>query len=159
MMFGGQGLLMATNVVVSYRYWRLQVTANNGGAFTYIPEFKLLVGVTEYPPNMISNTSPSPYVISGNTSSGQPFQSVNGALNNTGVWAAGTCDLIIDMGSAIIPTGYFINSGSWSGANLPNTWTVSGSTTGSFSGEETIKNSQSGQTFPTTNLRKDYTIP
>jgi hypothetical protein len=106
-------------------------------------------------PTMTSNTAPSPYVISASAedasgnlgpawrvsdnsvASGFGWRAVAGA----GSWWE------IDFGSSTSVASYTMTSRSDSASNQPTAWTLQASATGSFSGEQTIIDTQSGVTW------------
>ena len=122
----------------AYRYFRCNVTQNNGNAYLSCVEFQVMVGASSYPTtigNMTSNTAPSPLVASASTTAAgdDPWHAFNNVL--TGVkWQTNSVQtgwLKIDLGSGNeqVATAfkYTNQSGGDAAARAPNDFTFEGS--------------------------------
>ncbi len=121
-----------------YRYYRLDITANNGDAtYTQVAEAWFYLGYLsgEFAPhNMTTDSAPSPLVASAssfNTGS-NPYKCFN---NDVGGWlgtGGGVDWLKIDLGAgnSYVPTQYQIRSAQ-TAARAPKDWTLEGSNNGS----------------------------
>ena len=151
----------------AYRYFRLNITANNGHARGgSIGELEIFAGPCEFPAaNMTSNTAPSPLVASAsNEESG--LSAWEGFNNSNSGWATQTSAgvpqwLQIDLGSGndIAPTSFSITENSETPSTAaPKDFTLSGSDDGNFSGEETVLKTVTGQTSWSDQEVRTYTI-
>lgn len=128
--------------IPALRYYRL--TLIGGISHTYIRNFRVYTGANQtgmLPPNMTSDTVPSPYVASssGNYSGYDAFKAFDSSTTSSGWWNLsqvpyGTAWLQIDVGSSVTIEGAGIafNPTYQNYTSLK----ISGSNTGSFSGEE-----------------------
>lgn len=151
----------------AYRYFRLNITANNGHARGgSIGELEIFVGATEYPTaNMTSNTAPSPLVASASNSEvgNIEYKAFNGSASG---WFTQTSAgvpqwLQIDLGSGngIAPTSFSITENLETPSTAaPKDFTFSGSNDVDFSGEETVLLTVTGQTSWTDAEVRPYTI-
>jgi F5/8 type C domain len=118
-----------------YRYFRLNITTDEAGAYPNVGELKIYVGATKYPTStMTSNTAPSPLVASASSEySGQ--QAYKAFDDNTGTNWGGNANppgwLEIDLGSGneIAPSSYHIVASSL-GTRSPKDFTFEGSNDG-----------------------------
>ena len=133
----------------AYRYLRLDNTANQGSGSVSIGEWQLFeADGTEHPSsNMTSNSAPSPLVASASTANASyaaygAFSGTNTGAANTGWIATSTAGYLqIDLGAGneIVLDNYSITEGAGSATdNGPKTWTIEGSNTGDFTGEEEV---------------------
>ena len=133
----------------AYRYLRLDNTANQGSGSVSIGEWQLFeADGTEHPSsNMTSNSAPSPLVASASTANASyaaygAFSGTNTGAANTG-WiatsAAGYLQIDLGAGNEIVLDNYSITEGAGTATdNGPKTWTIEGSNTGDFTGEEEV---------------------
>jgi len=146
----------------SSRYFRLTITqwsvagtpCTSGD--TRIAEMELGVGATTYPSGVMTGPSaPSPLVATASDSNGSfpPWRAFDGVLGDSNRWISTTTGtehwLQIDLGvgNEISPNLYRLAPDSaGSSGYYPTAWTLAGSNTGSFSGEETIFDTQVGVT-------------
>lgn len=106
-------------------------------------------------PTMTSNTAPSPYVISASSEDvsgnlGPAWRASDNSVASGFGWRATTGAgswWKIDFGSSTSVGSYTITSRTDTAANQPTAWTLQGSATGSFSGEQTTVDTQSGITW------------
>jgi hypothetical protein len=152
--FGNAPSLKVTNSftlsAMSFRYWRIDgFDGDIDGTLVMIPGIRFYSDPgqtgTQYPPNMTSNTLPSPYVASGQGSfdnNAYAYWKVFDAnptatfyWNLSGNSATDHIDL--DMGSTTTVKSMRFNNGSQI-AYIFGSLRVSGSDTGAFSGEQTV---------------------
>jgi hypothetical protein len=150
------GLLIADRVVQNSISWD---TLNAGKLIQGNPQaFKVI-------PNMTSNTTPAPYVISSSSvfsASYLPWKSFDGANQ----WISQNPPVAnewiqVDLGSvSVLPViSYnFANKGA-SDSSYVSAWNLLGSNTGSFSGEETVLDSRTGIAAGTTPLNYKIANP
>ena len=100
----------STGGVTAYRYFQINISDNNGDAFTAIAELEWMVGATAYPTsNMTSNTAPSPLVASATaeTAGDEAWHAFNGSAANPG-WqmnlTSGYLRIDLGAGNEIIAT-------------------------------------------------------
>ncbi len=114
-----------------------------------------------YPPTMTSNSTPSPYVASASTevsASYAAWKAFNGSFTTDNAWIASgtTGNLTIDFGSGNAQTiiGYMLRP--WTTVTTaPKTWTILGSNTGAFAGEQTTLDTQTNApTWTTYEIRR-----
>ena len=145
-------MMMAGAAEVKYRYFRLNCTANNGDAtFVTIGEIDWMVNGTAHPTSaMTTNTAPSPLVASASGIQGadEPYRAYD---NSTGFWqddvTTGWVKIDLGAGNEITPTSAKVayeNIGA--PGRMVKDFTLEGSNTGSFSGEETILKTVTGET-------------
>ena len=141
---------------MSFRYYRLNITEANATGWSYIGQIQLYDGDTLVSPsNMTGDSSPSPYVVSASVSNEGDsnwrkyfaFDSYIGSSPVSGMgWntnPSAAAWIKIDLGVAKSVNYYKIYS---TNHNVcPKAWTLEGSSTGSFSGEEIILDSQSNK--------------
>tara|TARA_R110000823_G_scaffold30436_6_gene87321 strand:+ start:12298 stop:13410 length:1113 start_codon:yes stop_codon:yes gene_type:complete len=151
----------------AYRYFRLNITANNGHARGgSIGELEIFANTCEFPAaNMSSNTAPSPLVASASNSEvgNIEYKAFNGSASG---WYTQTSAgvpqwLQIDLGSGngIAPTSFSITENSENPSTAaPKDFTLSGSDDGNFSGEETVLKTVTGQTSWSDQEVRTYTI-
>ncbi len=140
-----------TGGYTSDTYRRMTIEANgNVGIATLNPDNLLAIGGgSTYPPTMTSNTTPAPYVASASTIfsttydawkafDSDPNSYWNTSIGNTSGW------LKLDFGSTTSIGSYLIQSiATEVGGNYaPKTWTLEGSATGAFAGEQTVVDTQ-----------------
>lgn len=152
----------------NYRYFRLRVDASNGQAIT-LGELEIMVDTTAYPTsNMTGNSSPSPLAVSASSAQGSgPYQAFDGVGAADGNWWYAQESqsypewIQIDLGggNAISPTSFKITipSASTNTSRTPRDFSLLGSNTGSFSGEETVLDSATGETW-SLGQTKEYSI-
>lgn len=136
------GFFGAAVVPGLYRYLRLSIASVNGGApSSEIIEITYLVGATAYPISpMTGYSAPSPQVVSTSADGGselawKAFDQNSGTdWWNNGAGFPTTITLDLGAGNSITPTGMTINP--LGAIYAPNSFTVLGSSTGSFSGEQ-----------------------
>lgn len=123
--------------VTPYRYFRLNITANNGAA-TYIDIREMyLYGIPGTyltlfsPQNMTANNSPSPFVVSASSqyASEAPWHAFDGSASTGWLGNNGPPNWIkIDLGAASsICVGYEIEAGAIELARAPKNWVIEGS--------------------------------
>ena len=133
----------------SYKYYRLNITANNGSAYISFNELEL-IGDHAYPPYpyepncltplMTSNTTPAPVTvnISGGSLYGQPYylfnQSVDpnlrAGVNAKSMVVTVNSGLNINNGNGWLVSEYIIWSYSVNILDYPKNWTLEGSNDG-----------------------------
>ncbi|MDA8978413.1 hypothetical protein N9F67_00920 [bacterium] len=100
-----------TKANANFRYWRLIYNAESSNSHTYLRELRYYDDFnqtgTSYPPNMTSNTLPSPYVASGNyiySTTYDYWKAFDNSPNSSGWWTIGSNTtgkyIDIDFGSA-----------------------------------------------------------
>jgi len=122
-----------------YRYYRLDITANNGDAtYTQVGEFYLYLAAPadEFAPHaMTTDSAPSPYVSSASTyqAGSNPYQAFNGLttgwLGNNG--GADWVQIDLGAGNVFLIEQYQVQSGFSGAARAPKDWTLKGSNNGS----------------------------
>ena len=132
----------------TFRYWRIANYLGNPSNLG-IKDIRLYTGAgqsgTSYPPNMTSETTPSPYVATASayyTPSGQtyaPWKAFDSSASTFSWYLAqgsvATAWNEIDLGSSVSITSLTV--GPWHSA-VPTQFDVLASDTGAFSGEETV---------------------
>jgi hypothetical protein len=75
--------LLGNAVVTStgYNAIKLIVTANGGGGNCYLPEWRINTTAGTIPPNMTSNTAPSPFIASSSTGSAIAWRMFDSGTN------------------------------------------------------------------------------
>ena len=149
----GFGAKRAAASVSSYRYFKLDVSAINGGSLVGVDELKIYVGAPKYPSStMTSATTPSPLVASSSSNlsgNNREWRAFDDAVMGGGfLWyASGGAPawLKIDLGSgnAITPTSFKITGPDTSnrapqdftfqGSNNDSAWTTLKTVTGATS--------------------------
>jgi hypothetical protein len=130
----------------TFRYYRFETTTASSN--TYVRDFRVYTdsgqGGTSYPPNMTSDTTPSPYVASSNGYYNATYinwKAFDNSPTSTGWWNLGLSPysgdwLQIDLGSNVtIKSARLIFNSSFKNFSVG---TLYGSTTGDFTGEEEI---------------------
>ena len=150
----------------SFRYFRIDITLNNGGPNVRIANTKLFAEAVETPSAaMTSNTAPSPLVASASADDGAgslPFNAFDDDLSlywGTPSVTTGYLQLDVGSGNEFALTSVKItapNAGIMT--PLPKDFTIEGSNTGSFSGEETLLKTVTGETGWSTSEERTYTI-
>jgi hypothetical protein len=157
-MMGGSG------AVQTYRYLLLDVTANNGdGSYMQVRELKWFVGATDNPTSaMTSANAPSPLVVSASSSTGgdDPFMAYDdGAAKWQAGASTGWIKLDLGDGAGITPTSLRLTAKAGGDVNrAPKDFTMEGSNTGSFSGEETVLKTVTGETSWGAGEERTYTF-
>lgn len=148
----------------TYRYFRLNITANGGSAtWLYVNELEIYVGATKYPTStMIGNTNPSPLVASAsvNNSPNFAYKVFNNVKNSIAdMWNPGSgittgwVQVDLGAGNEIAPTSFAVTadgtaaSGTtrypkdyqFQGSNDGSTWTTLKSVTGATFGSLTTQ--------------------
>jgi hypothetical protein len=125
--------------------------SDRGSLVTMIQDY---YGVDKAPHNMTTDSLPAPYVasaISEYLGAYLAFKSFDGDLANTHNWLANgnTGWLIIDLGAARYINSYGIYAGytgAMNAARSPKDWTLQGSNTGAFAGEQITLDTRTGET-------------
>ena len=117
----------------------------------------------QIPLTMASNNTPSPYVASASTEFSGSYQAWNAFDSNLAsqwITANGTTTgwLKIDLGSATAINTYTMVASVNYSADSPKTWTLEGSDTGSFAGEQTILDTQTNVTSWGANQSRQYSL-
>ena len=154
------------NRVTAYRYFLLDITEIDGGSRITINDFTLLVGGVHHPAAaMTSNTAPSPLVASTSNSiaSALPwyaFDNVNGGWTTEDGTTAAWMKIDLGSGNEIVIDQYLISGPHSGDLNRGCTdWTLEGSNTGSFSGEEEVLHTVSGgPSWSGSYLERTYTL-
>jgi hypothetical protein len=155
----------STVTAATYRYFLMDITLINGSNECVCRKWDILVGSTSNPTaNMTGPSAPSPLVASSsNEQSGrEAWNAFDEILTDNNHWQTDGQDtgwLKIDLGSGneIAPTSF-----TWQNAHGPTlgpkNFTFEGSNTGSFSGEETILYTGSGETSWATEETRTFTL-
>lgn len=134
--------------VTTYRYLRMRQTANVG-ADNYMILWSLQYsndgGTTWYPTsNMTGNSAPSPLVASADTETGGGYEAYRAFDGNAGTrFTSGAgahphyLSLDLGAGNGILPNRVRFGIANLSPDRTPKDFTILGSNTGSFAGEET----------------------
>lgn len=144
-------------VLGPFRYWRFSVT-NHAQASTqrislYNLRFSEDEGSTTYPPNMTSNSAPSPYVISADSVLNSGFQEwytfdSSDSTRWTGETNGTQTDWIqVDLGASGEKSFNWMQvkyRGPSVTIGTPEDFDILGSNTGDFTGEETAVHSETG---------------
>lgn len=149
----------------AYRYFRLNISANNGDTqYSQCSKLYLYeaVDVDDYtkgadfaPHNMTTNSLPTPYVASASSEFGAgsaAYKAFDGGLGASQNWISNATSsgwLKIDVGSVNANKLYsykvYSNNAGDTQNRSPKTWTFEGSNTGSFSGEQVVLDTQNDQ--------------
>ena len=147
---------------VGYRYLRMDVTNNGGNAQTYWAGLEFLVGTDIYPPDMTSDTAPSPNVASGVSleTAGTNWYSFD--RDNATQWVSvngSTAQVTIDLGAGnkINPTSAKLTSGTSAVNGAPADFTFRGSNN-AFASEDVTLYTATGITFTATGETQTYTF-
>lgn len=131
----GQTRTFTLSNSTAYRYYRLNISSNNGDAtYTQVADLFLYSTATIVSPvdlavhNMTTDSSHSPYVASASTNSANAFKAFDGSDAVEWLGTGGGTDILeLDLGSASYTAGYTI-AGSLSALNRsPKAWTFQGS--------------------------------
>jgi hypothetical protein len=162
-----QPLIGAKAAAAGYRYFKFHITANNGaGSLTMLANLDIFVGGTDWPlSTMTDYAAPTPYVISTNneySSSYKAWQAFRNIIGGSNSWRISGSDgyIIVDMGSAIVPTSIGVCSLIAGGAGIfaLKNFTFKGSATGVFAGEDTLLVTGTNQTGWTPGEVRTFTI-
>jgi hypothetical protein len=136
----------------------------NGGSGVTTSGLVVGIGIQNFAPDsMTSNVLPSPYVASDSAgSSTYPYQAFRGELSSSDYWwstAAFPVWLKIDLGSGASYTAfrYRIQPRYDNWTYAPKSWTLQGSNTGAFTGEQDILDTVTNDTSWVTGGSKDFT--
>lgn len=155
-LFGEDSILMGAAGAggpEAFRYFLLDVTVSNSGVIMFVNDLRYRSGGTYYPTvNMTSDSAPSPLVASASSDDANNVASFAFNANTHNGWApdrpgVGWNKLDLGSGNGIVLDEVRILPDPADGARSPNTFTVEGSNTGAFSGEETVLITRSGITF------------
>lgn len=146
----------------TYRYLRIDITDTGSSGFVGIREIKWFVGAAEHPSSaMTSNSAPSPLVASASDeTNGSAYQAYDDSTpdwvtaNTSGV---GWIQIDLGDGNGINPTSVKITPTA-DADRAPKDFTIEGSSTGSFSGEETVLKTVTGETWTAT-TEETFSIP
>ncbi|MFQ5954019.1 MAG: hypothetical protein ACE5JZ_03035 [Kiloniellales bacterium] len=150
-----------------YRYLRLDITASQSGTEHAVGELKIFEGATDHPTSaMTSNTAPSPLVASAKSEDGtrQAYQAFDDDIGTDKHWgsapeAQSWVQINLGAGNGIAPTSYKITAGnSAKEQHAPKDWSLKGSNTGSFSGEEDTLHTKTGEATWAADQERTYTI-
>jgi hypothetical protein len=117
-------------------------------------------GTRVSPNNMTSNVLPAPFVASSSANSGgAAWNAYDGLAGGTNIWFASVCPQWnqLDFGQITQIGSYTYQFRTDSTDVAPAAWTIQGSNTGAFTGEQTTVDSQTGQTFAQSQART-YTL-
>lgn len=145
----------------AFRYFRLNCSDNNGnGSFTQVGELQIMVGATAYPTvDMTGPSAPSPLVASANEDSNGVAW---GAFNTvtTAPWIAigvgGWLKIDLGSGNEIVATSVKVSAGAFDTNRQVKDFTIEGSNTGSFGGEETVLTTVTGATGWSANEEREF---
>lgn len=164
------GVAVATPAAgTAYRYFRLAFTANNGDAHSQVGEWELFdAEATEHPASdMSDNSTPSPLVASDDQSSAKAYRCFDGSpadgfvaeLNSA---TSGWWKIDLGSGNEIVLSKVQITCGQHPTVSLPprmiKDFTVEGSNTGAFSGEEEVLITVTGATGWSEGEEREYTV-
>jgi hypothetical protein len=158
--FGGG----VSGVVATHRFLRLDISASQSGSEHAIAKFEPIVSSTGYPTSaMTSNSAPSPLVALANSE--DTPQAAYLAFDDTADhWGsdpetASWVQIDLGSGNGITPTSYAITAGDdGKEAHGPKDWTLKGSNTGDFTGEETTLHTTTGEGSWSAGQTRTYTI-
>ena len=151
--------MSAPHPAATYRYLRLRATASLNGSYYAIKELQYMVGATAYPTSaMTAASAPSPLVATESSSYAGVYPGWHCFDQNVPIpnhWLSngyGTQWVSLDLGAGngITPTAVKITAPDGSAGDpaneCPTAFTILGSNTGSFAGEEVTlyTGSQSG---------------
>jgi len=146
----------------TYRYLRIDVSVNNGGNRIEISEIEWFVGTTEYPTvNMTAASAPSPLVASASTevAGGEAWKAFDGDISLdgwiSGLVTAGALTIDLGAGNGIAPAKVQVRCGT-TADRAPKDFTLLGSDTGAFAGEETTLGTVTGATAWTSLEEREY---
>ena len=147
----------------AYRYFRINITDNNGDAYTGIGDLRYIdAAAAEYPTDMTSDSAPSPLVASADsyTAGDDPYRAFSEPSDNRNWQKSGTSGwLKVDLGSGneVVITSAKMKV-TFSGGDLaraPKDWTFEGSNNDS---DWDVLNTQSGITSWSTGVYKTFTF-
>lgn len=137
----------------SFRYFRLDVTANDGGAVLEVDEIKIFSYATDHPTSaMTSDVLPSPLVASASSAaaSQEAFRAFDNAAGTANSWRSnvGTTGWVqIDLGAGNeIAANELRITGAAAPTESPKDFTLEGSNTGAWTGEEIVLLTRTGET-------------
>lgn len=159
---GFKGASDATNGILTGSSSNYVVTPGTAGAATGNVAPTINAPARVSPNNMTSNVLPAPFVASASRSDiNAPWNAYDGSVADpAGVWyASGLPNWNqLDFGTATAVGSYTIQHRAAGGADVyPAAWTIKGSNTGAFTGEEVTVDTQSGQVFSVSQTRT-YTL-
>jgi hypothetical protein len=139
------------------RYYRL--TGTGGSTYTMVRDISLFTGLgqtgSDYPAVMTSDTTPTPYVASSSGHYNSTFYEAWKAFDTSlfsGWWNLGLSATYsnwyvqIDLGSSFAIQSASLNiNPSYQGGSSGQTYTLAGSTTGAFTGEQVVIGSFTGK--------------
>lgn len=142
----------------TYRYLRLHITDTVNDEYCVVADCRFRVGATDYPTvNMTSDTAPSPLVSTYSSradateSAWLAFDSNTASYWRSAIPDAGPYWISLDLGAGngINPTALILTTNATGGDlnRSPRTFTVRGSNTGAFAGEETILHTETNYTW------------
>jgi len=132
-----------------FRYWKITNVTCSQGNWWMLANLRLYTGAgqtsTAYPANMTSGVLPSPYVVTTNytyNATYSPWKAFDSSTTSTSYWTILSSNgpsawIVIDLGSAIDVKSMTITAGNNS-FYAPTGFQLYGSSTGAFSGEETL---------------------
>ena len=138
----------------TFRYFKIGGFVNNTSNWVGFSDLRFYTGAgqtgTAYPANMTSDVLPTPYVVTTNNVYNATYAPWKAFDSSTSAWywALGSTNpandwIVIDMGAAITVQSLALRN-SASPAYSPQGFTLYGSSTGAFSGEETAVVTVSG---------------
>ena len=149
----------------SFRFFQLDVTASNSGVIMFVYDMRFLEadGTAHPTSNMTSNTAPSPLVASASSDDFDnfPYFAFDGSASSG--WApdrpgVGSCKIDLGSGNEIVLASATILAPPDDASRTPKTFTIEGSNTGDFSGEETVLITQTNISDWSTSTRKTFTV-
>ena len=139
----------------NFRYWKITGVTCSQGNWWMLANWRMYTATgqsgTAYPGNMTTNALPTPYVAATNNnynSSYHEWKAFDSNTTNTFYWTIGSSNgpadwISIDLGAAVDVKSMTITAGN--GATYaPTGFELYGSSTGAFSGEETLVHTASG---------------
>lgn len=132
------------------------------GAIVIAPGYGTVAPTADITPVMTANNAPSPYVVSASSefsSTYAPWKAVDGDSSTHG-WVGTAIPgwWQIDWGAAAYVSSYTVVGGLSDAGYSPKDWTLLGSDTGAFAGEETTLDTQSGQTAWGLGEARNFTV-
>ena len=161
------GIVGGGAAAATYRYLRLDITASQSGTEHAIGELKIFEGGTDHPTSaMTSNSAPSPLVALAKSEDGtkQAYQAFDDDIGTNKHWgsaleSASWVQIDLGSGNGIAPSSYKITAGNGAKeTHGPKDWTLKGSNTGAFSGEEDTLHTKTGEASWTADQERTYTI-
>lgn len=150
---GAQRTFVCDIATTAYRYFRINITDNNGSSHTVMGELLLYSAIPFSPTAMTGASTPAPFVASASSSHVAllPYEAFNSLLDTGNYWitnvtSTGWLQLDIGSGNSEILGSYNLVMNTVPEANRsPKDWTVLGSNTGAFAGEEDILDTVTGE--------------